>query len=312
MTIPALHAPPRGKVAAIAACAALLILFAIISYSAVLSKSATYDEPLHAVAGFVHLVTGDFRINPEDPALFGYWGALPHSRNELSLDLNSPSWGKMIADTASNQWPFVVDTLYHTPGTDADAFLNKSRMMFIIVGVALGALTAIWSWQLAGIAAAVIATAFFALDPNFMAHTALVKNDVMLSFFMAGLAMALWRFGRRGTWPSLVAIALCCAAAVNVKFSGLLCGPIIFLVLIFRALLPQTWIVVGRTLSTRWRRMIVAPMVCIVVVIVSFIAIWACYGFRFSPTSDPNVSLNTQRVVLRAKISKLMAANANA
>jgi Dolichyl-phosphate-mannose-protein mannosyltransferase len=312
MTIPAPHGPRPHAVAAIVFCAALLVVFAIVSYSAVLKKSATYDEPLHAVAGFVHLTTGDFRINPEDPALFGYWGALPHSREELKLNLDSPSWGKMIADTASNQWPFVVDTLYHTPGTDADSFLNESRLMFVIVGVALGALIAIWSWQLAGAAAALIATAFFALDPNFMAHTALVKNDVMLSLAMAGMALALWRFGRRGTWLSLIAIALCCAVAVNVKFSGLLCGPIIFIALIFRALLPQSWIVVGMELNTHRRQLIVAPIVCVFVAIVSFIAIWACYGFRFGPTNDPNVLLNTQRIVLRAKISKLMAANANA
>ncbi|HEY7089102.1 MAG TPA: hypothetical protein VH518_13490, partial [Tepidisphaeraceae bacterium] len=50
---------------AIAGCAGLLILFAILSYTASLTKSATYDEPLHAVAGFVHRTMGDFRINAE-------------------------------------------------------------------------------------------------------------------------------------------------------------------------------------------------------------------------------------------------------
>jgi hypothetical protein len=301
-------APPRPhRARAIAACTALLIVFAILAYSAVLTKSATYDEPLHSVAGFVHLHSGDFRINPEDPALFGYWSALPHSRNELKLDLDSPYWPKMIADTASNQWPFVVGTLYGTPGNDADAFLNKSRFMFVILGVGLGALIAIWSWQLAGAAAAIIATTLFALDPNFLAHSALVKNDVMLSLTMAGLAFSLWRFGRHGTFPSLAAIAICCAAAVNVKFSGLLCGPIIFFMLLLRALLPQTWVVLGLTLNTRWRRLLVAPLVCLLVAIVSFVAIWACYGFRFLPTNDPNQLLNTDLVVFRAKASKIVA-----
>jgi hypothetical protein len=294
-------------IAAIAACAGLLILFAILSYSAVLGKSATYDEPLHAVAGFVHLHDGDFRINPEHPALFGYWSALPHSRDELKLNLDSPHWKNMLQSMELNEWPFAVQTLYCTPGNDADAFLNKSRFMFVILGVGLGALIAIWSWQLAGAMAAIIATALFALDPNFLAHSALVTNDVMLSLTMAGLAFSLWRFGGRGTFPSLAAIAICCAAAVNVKFSGLLCGPIIFFMLLLRALLPQTWRVLGMTLSTRWRRLIVAPIACVFVAIVSIVVIWACYGFRFAPTSEPGGLFDMQSAVLHAKQRKLQA-----
>src|SRR6185369_9478033 len=120
---------------------------------------------------------------------------------------------------------FVWWTLYKTtdaqgkPVVDADAFIQTSRMMFVIVGVGLGALIAWWSWRLGGMWAALLATALFALDPNFLAHLALVKNDVMLSFMFLAMAMALWRFGRRGTWLSLAAVALTCAGAVNVKFS---------------------------------------------------------------------------------------------
>jgi hypothetical protein len=307
MPASATRSPRLPLIATIAVCAALLILFAIVSYSAARTKSATYDESLHAVAGFVHLTTGDFRINPEHPALFGYWSALLHSRDELKLDLDSPFWTRMLQSMEPNQWPFAVQTLYRTPGNDADAFLNKSRFMFVILGVMLGALIAIWSWQLAGIAASIIATSLFAFDPNFLAHTALVTNDVMLSLVITALAFSLWRFGRRGTWTSLIAIALCCAAAVNVKFSGLLCGPIIFIALVLRALLPQTWSVIGWELTTLRRRMIVVPIVCVFVALVSFIAIWTCYGFRFAPTSDPNLLFDMQSVVLHAKQRKLQA-----
>src|SRR5262245_41536295 len=228
---------------AIGACAVLLLLFATVSFEASLTKNATFDEPLHAVAGFVHRTLGDFRINPEDPALFGYWGSLPHSRAALTIDTGLQWWEPMIADFSTNQWFFAWWSLYKTPGNDADAFLNRSRFMFVTVGAALGALIAWWAWQLRGPLAAVIATALFGLDPNFLAHSALVKNDVMLSFLMLAMALALWRFGRRGTWLSLAAIALSCAAAVNVKFSGVLAGPIVLLVWLVRALSPRPWIV---------------------------------------------------------------------
>src|SRR4051812_10916063 len=58
-------------------CAALLILFAVLSYSAVVTKSATFDEPVHAMSGYVIRNYKDYRIDPEDPALFTWMSALP-------------------------------------------------------------------------------------------------------------------------------------------------------------------------------------------------------------------------------------------
>jgi len=73
-----LSAPPRiwrGNTTAII-CAALLLVFAALSYRAVSSKSPTYDEPLHAASAWMSLHHGDFRINTEDPPLFKFWAAL--------------------------------------------------------------------------------------------------------------------------------------------------------------------------------------------------------------------------------------------
>lgn len=293
---------------AIGACALLLILFAALSYSAARKQSATYDEPLHSVAGYVQRTLLDFRINPEDPALFGYWASIPHASGSLKLDRDLRYWDAMLDDSAANKWFFLWLTLYRTPENDASAFINASRRMFVIVGTLLGALIAWWSWRLGGATAAVVATAFFALDPNFMAHAGLVKNDVMLSLLWAALAFALWSFGRRGNWPSLAAIVLCCAAAVNVKFSGVLAGPLIFATLLVRTLLPQDWVVLGRALKTRKARLLTAlPLVCATVAVVSYLAIWACYGFRFAPTSDPGVLLNDQPAVATARANHLRA-----
>src|SRR4051812_37175618 len=67
---------PRGlRLCTAAAVMVLAIVFGAISYRASLTKSATYDEPLHVVGGFVHRYFNDYRINPEDPALFGLWAA---------------------------------------------------------------------------------------------------------------------------------------------------------------------------------------------------------------------------------------------
>jgi hypothetical protein len=57
--------------------------------------------------------------------------------------------------------------------------------------------------------------------------------------------LALWKFGRRGTWLNLAMIALLTGAAVSVKYSGVLCGVFVVLTLLIRALLPQPWTVLG-------------------------------------------------------------------
>src|SRR5262245_46382920 len=96
---------------AIAGIAGLLILFAILSYTATLTKSPTYDESLLAVAVYVQRALRDFRINTEDPALFGYWASLPHGKDALTINTDYKTWDQMLEDFSTYQWPFVMLTL---------------------------------------------------------------------------------------------------------------------------------------------------------------------------------------------------------
>lgn len=270
---------------AYAACAALLVLFGVLSYTAVLGKAATYDEPLHVVGGFLHVNFDDYRINPEDPALFGMWSALPHSNVALSVDITSPSFLQATTNV-DKQWPFVVSTLYSTPENAPDWFLNTSRAMFTFIGVACGVVLAWWSWRLAGAVAAVIAVFCFAFDPNFLAHASLVKNDVALSLFTLAAAFAIWAFGRDGSWWKLLVLGLVIGGAINVKFSGILLAPIIVTMLIGRAVLPVPWRVLSLNLATIGQRLWAVPLVAVLVLLVSWAVTWAVYGFRFTPTRD--------------------------
>ncbi len=101
-----------------------------------------------------------------------------------------------VANDTPSQWLYVVETLFRTEGNNGDAFIMRSRVMMLIVAVALGAMIACWSWQLAGPFAAVVATAFYCLDPNILAPTRwpLVKNDISLSLVTV-------------CWPRLVDLA---------------------------------------------------------------------------------------------------------
>src|SRR5207249_10798181 len=133
----------------------------------------------------------DYRIDCEDGALFTRWGSLLHRWHDLRMDGGDPNFKNAGKEHAA-EWPFVVHELYQTDEIDGDAYVNRSRFMFVIVGAALALLLAWWTWKLAGPIAAIAATALFCLDPNFLAHSALVKNDVPLALLMLWLMAAVW------------------------------------------------------------------------------------------------------------------------
>ena len=282
----------RGRAFAVAAISVLLLFFAVMSFSAVLTKSATYDEPLHAIGAWAHLHRGDFRIDFEDPPLWQYWASIPNGRDSIQFNDKDPNWLVMPADVYK-EWPFSTNTLYRTAGNDGRQFVNRSRFMMMLLGVALGALIAAWTWKLAGPLAACIATALFASDPNLLAHASLVKNDVPMALMLTAVVFVCWQVGRRLTIANAMLLALLVAAAVETKFSALLLGPIIAVTLGMRACLPLPWLVPGRTLTSFFPRLATVGFVLILISGVSFIGAWAVYGFRFDPSPNPAVALDT-------------------
>jgi hypothetical protein len=265
-------------------CALLLAMFAALAWTSVIRESATFDEPLHVVAAHVVSHRHDFRVNPEDPPLWEYWANLPHSASSLQVDYSSEIFQVLLSEP-NVHWKFVIDALYR-PGGDADAFLNASRAMMLVIGVALGATLCWIAWKMGGMMPAICGAILFSLCPNFLGHAPLVKNDVTFSLEILCLMAGLWRVGIRLTPWNVLAVALAATAALTSKFSGVLVAPMVFLVLLTRAAWPVQWPVLGKTAVTFRARFGAAILAGLFVAGVSFIGIWAVYGFRFAPTPE--------------------------
>jgi hypothetical protein len=287
-------------------CVCFLALFWLLAWWGVRGRNATYDEVFHAPAAWMHARYNDFRINPEDPPLWHYWAALPHWLAPPIVDTNTASWRTMPRDVMQ-QWRWSVETLYRTPGNDADALVNKSRAMMLIAGLALGGLIAWWSWHIGGGMAALAAIFVFALDPNFLAHAPLVKNDVTITLIIFAFAFAIWRLGLKVTWSRAIMVGLLCGAGLCVKFSALIFGPLALLLLLGRGLLPNAWPCFSKNLLKRRARLIAGVALCAAVAIVSYFVLWACYGFRYTATPEPGVRLNTSRFLELTAINELLA-----
>jgi hypothetical protein len=288
----------------IAVCSSLLLAFALISWSAERGKSATYDEPLHSVAGFVLTLDGDYRLNPEDPPLWQRWANLFEPRSMLHVNENDPTFQKTPGFLES-RYLWIKPTLYST-GNDADAFLMRQRIMLISLGVMLGAMLALWSGQVAGPVAAIAATTLFALDPNFLAHAAMIKNDVAITLVGFSICYATWRMGRRLTIGSAVAVVALAAIGMVTKFSWPLLVIALFLLLFLRALLPWPWVCCGGGIQKWWARLGIVLGIFIAVTAVGYVTIWANYSFRFAPAPN-GAHWDIQPLLMETEFNELSA-----
>ncbi|MGD0388090.1 MAG: hypothetical protein ABSC42_03960 [Tepidisphaeraceae bacterium] len=227
----------------------------------------------------------DFRCDPEDPPLWRYYLTLGTSASELRVQTSGLLWDGLLLDN-NTSGAFFKSVFYFTSGNDPDAVIAAARIRMLILGAVLGMAIAAWAWKLGGPRAAIVAVAAFCFDPNFLAHSPLVKNDVPITLVLLLLMMAIWLVGRRATPLRWAAMSLAMGAAVTVKFSGVLAIPLMGLALTLRALLPEPWPFLKWVVQSRVRRLAVAGCLTVVSCAFSYFLIWACYRFRYGPSTD--------------------------
>ena len=285
----------RAAAWTIAACVAVLTASAALAGSAAATKSPTLDEPFQVLSGWLAVRQGDYRLEVATPPLWKMWAALGDFGVAVPLDRRGPIWQPQAWSPVS-EMPYARRTLFDTPGVDGQRFVGRARVMSLLVGVALGAAIAAWGYRLGGPVAAVAGLALFALDPTVLGQAGLAKSDVTEAAALFTLGWLAWRFGRRATAAGAVGLGLACGAAVNVKFTGVVAGPILAALLAFRALGPTPWSAFGRVVATRAGRCGIATATVIVAAAVTVGVTWACYRFRYRPTPDPAVAVDVAAV----------------
>jgi len=285
-----------GKFAALSICAILLILFASTAWLASLGKCGTTDEPGHLLAAWVQKFYGDFRFDCENPPLWKDYVAAGMGKDDLKVDPYSNEWN-LLLKSSTPLGPLASDALYRTAGIDADSVLHPARARMLALGILLGMLVGWWAWRIAGRVAGVVAMAAFCFDPNFLAHSPLVKNDVPLALALLCFMAALWLFGERATFLRWVFVTVALSAAILVKFSGLIAIPVLFIVLLARSLIGQPWIVGRWTVSARRHRLLCSLIIVLWTLLLAWVFTWACYDFSFTASKDPSVQFDFQEAV---------------
>lgn len=215
-----------------------VILFFHFSLSLVVSsqESMTFDEKAHIPSAFSYMRFGDMRLNPEHPPLLKDLAGLFLLPLNLDFPLASKEWQTGI----NEQWlvgdMFVNCSRPDITCNDADTILFFSRIPITIIAVLLGVLIFLWSKELGGTIAGLIAVTLYAFDPNIIAHNHYVTTDLGSAAFIFSSFFFFVRFLKNPTPRTIIISGIFLGLAQLAKFSAVLLFPIFGLFTILYAL----------------------------------------------------------------------------
>jgi len=197
----------------------LLCLFVGLAWTAQSRKSATFDEPMHLLAGQL-IAIGDYSVNFEHPPLvkrlYG-WSGLAQGA-ELPADV--AVWGGVTREG----WPAAQRYLYQNKVSHT-RLLRGARA----VALALSTLLLIGVWMLGrtafGPLGGLTTLAFLCGSPNLLGHAALANLDVALAGWLMLCCGCLWVAIDRDDRRWLIPGGLALGAALATKHSALLALP---------------------------------------------------------------------------------------
>ncbi len=280
-----------------AAVVVLLAAFALQAITSMVRKCPTSDENVHLSAGYTHLVTGDFRLNPEDPPLVKSLAALPLLATDINGGFDHISWqlekekyrGETAKEFENKKWIYGWWFLYRW--NDAKTLIFWARMVMVAMSVGAGLLVFFWARELYGNAAGLFALLLFCFSPNILAHGRLVNSDMGLAFFSLLALYCLDRALRRMTPLRVVLAGITLGLALLSKYTALIILPA-FLILIAIRIVQKTPLkaplLKRAELVKRRSRILPAAAVCIAILLITWGVIWAGYGFRFRGIDPEN------------------------
>ncbi|MDQ7054800.1 MAG: glycosyltransferase family 39 protein [candidate division KSB1 bacterium] len=284
----------------------LIGLFLLQGFLALDDIAPTWDEVGHLPAGYSYLKTGDYRLYATNPPLVKQLAALPLLFLDLKLPLDSPHWEN------EDHIEFGQAFLYYTNGhVGVQNIFTLARSVILLLGALLGWLIFIWTRDLFGPTAALVALAVYVFNPNVLAHTTLVTTDIGFVLFFVLSIYAMYRYLQAPGWGRLMLLGLAVGLALCTKFTAILLAPILALLLVLHLFWTRQSPAVlwpGRDAKSnvsKWR-VITAPLaVALVVSVVALVVIMADYGFQAEPlVKDPEDQAKWEALLNRFGISE--------
>jgi len=221
--------------------------------------SITFDEDLHIATGYGTLRTGDLRLVEDHPPLIGHWMSWP-----LLLSPNTPDPEDVPAWEQGDRRLFVRNEIWWS--RPIDTWVVPPRIPIAWLVVLMGAFLFRWAADWFGPRAGLLALAFFAFDPNILAHSTLATLDLGVTCFIFIAMFGVHRLLRRPSWSNLVMGGFFLGLAMGAKVSALI-------------VLPVSVGLMGLWGMKRWREKLLARL--LVYLGTAFMTLWAVHLFDF-------------------------------
>lgn len=240
----------------------LVFVFCLNFYLAT-RDSQTIDEGAHLAAGYSYITTGDYRLNPEHPALFKLLAGA------AILPLDTKPADQLKGWEEANQWPAGKDLIYNS-GSSARQIMLLARLPSILITVTLIYVVFLLARRLASEKVGLLSAGLIALDPTLNGHGHLITNDIFL-----GLGAVVFLLGALNYWAKpnrkhLLLFALATLLIISAKFSGLLFVPVAVGIVIIK--------------QRRHKKRLLEHLITAFLIV--FFGIWLQYGLKAQPFSQ--------------------------
>ena len=248
----------------------------VLSIVGLRGECVTTDELVHLPSGYTYLTTGDFRMNPEHPALAKMVAALPL----LAL---SPRWPATDHWAKGDEWGFGYH-FYYDDGNDPRRILFWGRLSMLFWSVLLLGSIYATTRELFGRRGALIALALAAASPMALGHGHLVNTDVPVSCLLLLAVAAVWQLTRTPGWRWCLYSGAALGGAISVKYSAVMLAPAVILT----AVLSQHVGVRPAEAEGSRRRLLRLLGFVAAAGVLAWAIVWAVYGFRYraAPAGD--------------------------
>ncbi len=235
--------------------AALILIFMLLQIIYIISsQSPVLDEQFYPGTGRYTVQHGDF-----SPFAYRFHPPLAYYINSFFLYFdNNPVWQNK---------PFNMSNIANS--YEIDYYLFITRLPIAFTSLILGVFIFIWARKLYGDKAALFVLALFSFEPTILAHSSLATTDIVAATFIFIAMYVFWKFSSNKTIKYSIIAGLFLGLALLSKFTALLLIPItLFLFLyIFRSVRKNIRLI-------------------IIYYLISFIVIWAFYGFQMSTINN--------------------------
>lgn len=255
----------RSLLLAIGVAALLGVLFFEL-LSVNLKTSMSWDEGHHLFDGYTILRHHDFALNPEVPPFAKVVAALPL----LPLPLYEP-----LQQGRSSQLEAYIDGRDFLFKNNADQLLLRSRMAVSGFTLILALLVFLAGQEMFDTQTGLLALSLLVLDPNLLAHGALVTTDAAITCLVFASVYTWRRFTLQPSVWRLFLTAMLVGLAFATKFTGLFLVPTLVVLMIAEAFQQRNL----RLLAERGAAL--SMIFC-----GAYIVLWGCYGFRYAARPD--------------------------